>query len=160
MTWAVTAIAVTAVSAGFTAYASNEQGKTSAKIANNNAIVADYQAQDAQRRGEDAAIAAQRAARQLGSSQRAGMSARGIDISDGTAADLIDQTDFFGQQDANISRANAAKEAWGLRARKSGFEGEAMAARANGQNAATGSLLGGAAGVSSQWNRYNNPNLK
>ena len=149
MSWISVGIAV--AGAVTSAYAANQQAKTSQKIANNNAIVAEYQAQDAQQRGEQEAQAARRQAEQLAGAQRAAMSARGLDISDGTAADILDQTNFFGQEDARISRMNAAKEAWALRARKGGFEAEGKAARQQGNGQMIGSLLGGAGKVSSRW---------
>ena len=157
MSYMTIAMAITAAAAGASAYGQYQQGKTNQKIANNNAVVAEYQAQDAQRRGEEEAQAARRQAQQLAGAQRATMASRGLDISDGTPADILDQTDFFGAEDARIARANAAKEAWALRARKGGFEAEGRAARSAGNWGATGSLLGGAASVSGQWANYNRP---
>ena len=157
MSYMTIAMAITAVAAGASAYGQYQQGQASQKIANNNAIVAEYQAQDAQQRGELEAQAARRQAQALEGAQRATMASRGLDISEGTPADILDQTNFFGQEDARISRMNAAKEAWALRARKAGFQGEATAARSAGNWGATSSLLGGAASVSGQWANYNKP---
>lgn len=148
-------IGLAIASAATAAYSANQQAKTSQKIANNNAVVAEYQAQDAQRRGEEEAAQARRQAQQLAGAQRATMSSRGLDISEGTPADILDQTDFFGQEDARISRANAAKEAWALRARKGGFEAEGRAARQAGNGQMVGSLLGGAGKVSARWSGNN-----
>jgi hypothetical protein len=137
------------LSALVSAKGSYDQNKVAQGIADNNAAIAETQAQDATRRGDEEAAAAMRRARQLAGAQRAGFSARGIDIAEGTAADIIDQTDFFGQVDAATARTNGQKEAWNLRARKRGYEIESNASNPN--RAAAFSLLGSAGSVSKQW---------
>lgn len=143
------ALGVAIVGAITAASAANSQAKANRAIANNNAAIAEAAAQDAGKRGEQNAIQAQQRARQVASAQRAAFSARGVDISDGTAADVIEQTDFFGQQDAATARTNANKEAWNARAQKRGYEVEAAANDPG--RATTYSLLGSATGVA---NRY------
>lgn len=137
------------VGALVSAKGAHDQADTNQKIASNNAAIAESQAQDATRRGDEEASAAMRRARQVAGAQRAGFSARGIDITDGTAADILDQTDFFGQVDAATARTNGQKEAWNLRARKRGYEIEGNANNPN--RAATTSLLGSSGAVAKQW---------
>lgn len=93
-----------------------------AQVAQNNAQVAEWQAQDAQRRGEEEAQAVRRQGDQIRGSQRATMAARGLDLAEGTSAELIAQTDFFSLADQTTARNNAAREAWGVgcKARTSG----------------------------------------
>lgn len=134
---------------GFTAYSQAASAKAAAKA---NAQQADMAAQDAIKRGDQQAADAQRNARQMVGAQRAAFSARGIDISDGTAASLIDQTDFFGQADAVTARNNARKEAYAYRARAAGFNAQADAESPLLSTA--GSLLGSAGTVSDKWLRY------
>lgn len=132
-----------------------QQAKVSARVAENNAIIANRQAEEAERVGEENAQAIRRRASQLTGQQRAAFSARGIDISEGTPADIIDQTDFFGQADAITARNNARKQAWGYRAQGANFAGQGAAATSSGYLSATGSLLGGASSVADKWKNYN-----
>lgn len=137
------------VSALVSANAARVQAQTNQAIARNNQQIAEAQAQDAQRRGEIEAQQAQRRARQVAGQQRATMSARGLDIGEGTPGELIDQTEFFGMQDAQTARFNAAKEAWGARMQGRGY---GIQASANDPSAAfTGSLLSSAGSVASKW---------
>ena len=140
------------VSALTTAYAAQQQAKTNQEIANNNVAIADAQADDAKARGEQQAIDAQRKARMVASAQRAAYSARGLDISVGTPADVIEQTDFFGQADAATARTNANKEAWGDKMKGRGYGIQAAANDPN--NALFGSLLGSAPAVANRWYSY------
>lgn len=137
------------VSALTTAAAAYQQARTNKAIAKNNQEVANFAADDAQRRGETKAMESQRKARQVASAQRAAYAARGLDMSVGTPADVIEQTDFFGQADAATARDNAAKEAWGLKMQGRGFGIQASAA--NGNEAFATSLLGSAGAVSDKW---------
>lgn len=141
----------TLAAAGISAYSSMQQGKVAQQVANNNAKMAEYAAQDAQKRGEEEAAAVQRRAAALKSSQRAALAANGLDLSYGTAADLQDQTDFFGQADAATARTNASREAWRLRSGGQQEIAAGKAARSNANLAAAGSLLGGAGSVASKW---------
>lgn len=138
-----------AVLGGVSAYQQSATAKATAKY---NAQQADVAAQDAIKRGDDEAARAQRNANQMVGAQRAAFSARGIDISDGTAASLIDQTDFFGQADAVTARNNAKKEAYAYRARAAGFNAQADAESPLLSTA--GSLLGSAGNVADKWYRY------
>lgn len=99
------------VSAIVGAVGARNQAKANHAIAQNNMAIADMQAEDSLKRGEQQAQEAQRKARAIASAQRAAYSARGLDISEGTPADVIEQTDFFGQADAATARTNARKEA-------------------------------------------------
>ena len=134
-----------------------QQSVVAQKTAEANAKNAEIQAQDAQRRGEKDAIAIQQKGAAYKSAQRVNMAAKGLDLSYGTAADLQDQTDFFSQSDAATARTNAAKEAWSLRARKAGYQAEAMSNSP--YMAAGGSLLGGAGQVADRWYRFNSGRL-
>ena len=116
-----------------------------------NAKMSEYAAQDAQRRGEDEAAAIQRKAASLKSSQRVSLASRGLDIGYGTAGDLQDQTDFFGQMDASTARYNAANQAWSARAQGTLAKAEVRAAAYQGALGAAGTLLSGAAQVASKW---------
>ena len=145
-------LALSAAGAATSVAGAYSQAKSAKQTASYNAQVAEVQAQDARTRGDEEASRVRRQNAQLAGAQRAGFSAKGIDFSDGSAADALDQTDFFSQIDQSTARDNAAKEAWNLRARKAGYEYEARAARP-GQAAFT-TLLSGASGVADKWTRY------
>lgn len=151
MSFAVTAAVVAVIGAGISAYSMVEQGKTAEKVARNNATMAEYAAQDAQKRGEEEAIAAQRRAAALKSSQRVALAANGLDLSYGTAADLQDQTDFFGQADAATARTNASRDAWRMRAGGQQELAQGRAARSNANLQAAGTLLSTAGSVAGKW---------
>lgn len=131
-----------------------QQGQVAKQVARNNATMAEYAAQDAQRRGEEEAQAIQRKASQLSGTQRALMAARGLDLGVGTPAEILDQTDFFAEQDVNTSRFNASREAWSSRARgeQERLEGKYAARNANLQAFST--LLGTAGSVGEKWAKY------
>lgn len=131
-----------------------DQGSVAQQTARNNAIMADYAAQDAQRRGEEEALAVRRKGAAVKSAQQVAQAAKGLDISYGTAADLTDQTDFFNQSDVATTRTNAAREAWNLRAQGQQALAKGKADAMNAQAQAFGSLLGGAAQVSDKWYTY------
>lgn len=100
----------------FSAYGTYQQGQAAQDAARYNAQMAEYAAQDAERRGEEDALAVRRKAASLKSSQRVDLASRGLDIGYGTAQDLQDQTDFFGEQDVATARYNARTQAWSARA--------------------------------------------
>jgi hypothetical protein len=133
------------------AAATYQQGQVQKQIAQNNAVMSEYAAQDAQRRGEEDAMAIQRRASQLSGTQRAVMAGRGLDLETGTAADILDQTDFFAQQDVNTARYNAARDAWSYRARGQQGLYEGRAAARNASMQAAGTLLGTAGSVADKW---------
>lgn len=144
-------VGATLASAGISAASAIQQGKAAEAVARNNAQMAEYSAQDAQRRGEEEALAVQRKGASLKSSQRVALAAKGLDLGYGTAADLQDQTDFFTQSDVATTRSNAAREAWAMRAQGQNALAEGRAAKKNSQLQAAGSLLGGAAKVADKW---------
>jgi hypothetical protein len=133
--------------------AQSDQAAVTSGIARNNATMAEYAAEDAQRKGEQDAMEVQRRAAALKSAQRVGAAAHGLDLGYGTPADLQDQTDFFAQEDVNTVRNNARKDAWGYRAQGQNYRTQASAAQSNGQLAVMGTMLGGAGQVASKWYR-------
>lgn len=138
-------VAGTALAAG-SAYANADMQQ---KMAQRNAAVAGMQADDATRRGDLAAIEAQRRGNALAGAQRAGLSARGLDLSEGTPADIMGQTDFFTQSDVATARTNGRREAWSARAQQGNYRMQADAA--NPGLAMAGTLLGGGGKVADKW---------
>jgi hypothetical protein len=131
-----------------------------AQVQKNNAQLGEWQAKDAIERGQQAENAHRMKVAQMKGSQRASMAARGLDLTEGSALNVLSDTDFMGDMDALVIRDNAAREAWGLREKAKGNKADSMLlqGRANAENptmAATSSLLTGAGSVASSWYSYN-----
>lgn len=122
MGWEVWAYIISAMVAGGAAY---QQSRTTKKVAENNAKIAEFSARDAERRGERDAMRARREGEALKARQRTIMAARGLDLGEGTAQDIQDQTDFFTLVDQATARDNARKEAWGKRMYGAGYSMQA-----------------------------------
>lgn len=144
-------IGMTLATALVSARASYVQGQTAKKIGENNQKMAEYAAIDSLRRGELAAQEVRRRGDAIKSAQRARMAASGLDLNEGTAADLQDQVDFFSETDQATARLNAKKEAWQQRATGSAarFQGDSAATQGNLQAFAT--VLGTGSQVAGKW---------
>ena len=144
-------LAATAISGATAAYGQIQQGRVAAAVGRNNQIMADYAAQDAIKRGDEQAMQAERRGRQVVGAQRAAMSAKGLDLGEGTAAELQDQADFFGKTDAVTARNNGRREAWSDRAQgdMARFQGDNARSQSNLQ--AFGTILGTAGKVAGNW---------
>lgn len=137
--------------------AQNKQADYNAAVARNNAKLAEYQAEDAQVRGEQEAVANQRRTLALRGNQRATMAARGLDLTAGTPQSLIDQTDYFSQVDEGTIRLNADKESYTKRVQGQNATTEAQAFESSKRSpllAGATSLLSSASAVDSKWNSY------
>lgn len=133
-----------------------DMARYNAQVADNNAKASEYAAQDAVRRGDEEAAAIRRNADMLKGSQRASMAARGLDLAEGTAAELQDQTDFFSLTDQATARKNAQREAWSIRTQGANYRSEAAMQRATARGinpmlSAGATLLTGAGHVAGRW---------
>lgn len=156
-------LALSAASTGLSAYGAFQQAgaqkaqmQYSAAVADNNAKIAGWQANDALRRGEEEAQRVRREASQIKGTQRARMAAAGLDLTVGTAQELQDQTDFFSEADAATARTNATNEAWAIRQKGNQYSSDANMSRASARQvspglAATTSLISGGARVADRW---------
>lgn len=141
-------------SALVSAYAQHQQGAAAAQVGRNNQMMANYAAQDAERRGEEDAIKVRQQADQLKGQQRARMAANGLDLTVGTPAEIQDQTDFFKLQDINTTRFNASREAWADRAQGANYNYQGQAARSQANLGAFSTVLGAAGRASQKWDQY------
>lgn len=144
----------------FGAYSNSKAAKTAygaqAQIAANNAQIAGWQADDAMARGRRTASTIRLKANQVKGSQRAAMAANGVDLGEGSALQILADTDLFAGIDANTAMDNAAKEAWAIRNQAAGFTAESNLLKARGDAespgfALAGSLITGAGRVASSW---------
>jgi hypothetical protein len=146
------ALAASLAGTGLSAVGMYNQQQTQKKVAENNAKTADINAQSALAAGERDAQAVQRRASGVEGAQRARMAANGLDISEGTPASLIDQTDFFAAQDVATARNNAKKQAYNSQSQAYGYQAQADGYSPVMGGAAT--LLSGAGQVADRWNMY------
>jgi len=128
----------------------------SAKVAENNARLAEQQAHDAVLRGQTEAARLQLKSRQLKGTQKAELAARGIDLGEGSALNILTDTDFMGKIDSNTAIDNAAKEAWGYENQAGDYRANAEAYRTRAKAESPGmvgfsTLLTGAGGVAKSW---------
>lgn len=131
--------------------ASQQQAKQQAAVGRYNQTMNEYAAQDATSRANQQAIDVQRKAAQIKGAQVSRAAAAGLDLGTGTVAANIDQTDFFGQMDADTARLNGAKDAWAARSagKLARYQGDASAANTRTQANAT--LLSDSAQVAGKW---------
>lgn len=130
--------AVVLATAAYSAYATDQAGKDSQKIAGRNAAVKEAAAADAIERGNEDMMAIRRRTRGVVGAQRAAFAAQGVDVSTGSALDLQNEAKATGQMDEATARKNAFREAWGLTA---GASNERIAG-AYGRRASTSQALG------------------
>ncbi|HEY9146833.1 MAG TPA: hypothetical protein VIN36_09130 [Thiobacillus sp.] len=131
------------------AYGAYQSSKNEQAAYNYNATVNEQQAQDALARGDEAVSEHQRKVDQLKGRQRAVMAANGLDLGEGSALNILTDTDLLGAYDAQVIRKNAEREAWGHRA-QAGLNRYS----ADSQSpllAGTSTLLGGSGTVASKW---------
>lgn len=126
-----------------------------------NAQIAESQARDTLLRGERAEQAFRQDVAQLRGEQRAQMGASGVDLGSTTSAAILTGTDVMSEQDATTIRANALREAWGLRTeatnlRSSARSNRATASAINPLMQAGGTLLTDASRFGAQFTEFSN----
>lgn len=130
--------------------------KFQATMAELNAQAAESDARNSLLRGERAEQRLRLDNAQLKSSQRVAIAGNGIDLGSDTAAAILTSTDVLGEIDANQTKANALREAWGHRTEAVNYRGEATMARGAASGISPGmsaftTLLGSAGQVASQY---------
>lgn len=157
------------VTSASAAYTKSKQERAAydyqAQVAENNSVLAEWQARDAIRRGQEAEGAHRIKVAQLKGSQRASLAGRGIDLTEGSALDILSDTDFMGERDALTIRNNASREAFGHRVESGNYRSNADVLRSRaamekpGMAAGT-SLLTGAGQVANTWYTYKSKGVK
>lgn len=122
-----------------------QQQRYQAKVAEANQKNENARIVDAMDRGEIEARDAARRQSQLAGAQRAAMAANGIDVSFGSAADLMADTAMYGREEQGNIRENTRREITGYDINAANFGGQANAAR----SAATGAIISGGLQVAS-----------
>lgn len=130
--------------------------KFQATMAELNAKAAESDARNSLLRGEREEQRLRLDTAQLKSSQRVSMAGNGVDLGSDTAAAVLTSTDVLGEIDANQTKANALREAWGHRTEAVSYRNDALMKRATAGAispgmAAFSTLLTSAAQVGSQY---------
>lgn len=125
-----------------------------AAVADNNARVAEYQAQQAQAIGAQQEQTSRLETAQVFGAQRASLAANGIDLGQGSATDILTTTAHTGEVDALTIRDNAARTAWAHRVQAQNDTNNAAVTRASASAidptmAGVTSLLGSASSFAS-----------
>lgn len=128
-----------------------QQGKARAIEGEYNAQIAEIRAQDAIEQGDVNLAKHRRQVAAVKGRQVASAAAQGVDVSTGSAANIIEETMILGELDAQVIRRNAEMTAAGLssQADMSRFGGQS--ARRNSNIAAGATLIGGAAKTYAQY---------
>jgi len=143
------------------------------EFADMNAHADELSAQSALDQGNQNIAALTLKAGQLKGTQRADLAANGVDLNEGSAAEIQASADILKQADMSTLKANAARTAWGYRVEATNATLQGINARAQGamgkiaadtSGAAAGaispwssvgtSLLGSASSVMTDWYRY------
>lgn len=167
VTLTIVATALTAAAAGTQMYGQYQEGqaakdmsKYQSQVAKNNALSAEYAAEDARARGRQAEVTQRQRNRLIQGNYRASAAARGVLVDDGSAGDSLVDLAGIGELDALTIRSNAEREALGFEAESSEFMGESRLRKASGKNAVRSAALGSAStlltagsSVSDRWAR-------
>lgn len=118
------AIAVAAVEGIFTyskLKAQKDALKNQAKIAQQNATMSDIQARNTIDQGRNQAEDYQRNISAFRSSQINALADNGIDVSEGSAVDILASTDMMAQADMDNIKYNAALQSWGYKVQETNY---------------------------------------
>lgn len=151
---------MSAVGSYFGAQAQKMALRGAADIADINAQYSERAAQQELLRGQEAVAAATQRAGQVKSAQRAALAANGVDLGEGSAAEILTSTDIAKELDANTLTANAVRAAWGQRIQGANSTNEAIGRRSSANLISSGmagasSLLGSSAQLAQSWYMMN-----
>lgn len=122
--------AMSTVGSYYSALGQKSALKFQATMAELNAQAAESDARNALARGERAEQSVRLDTANLKSTQRVALASNGVDLGSDTAAAILTSTDLLGEIDANQTKANALREAWGHRTEAVNSRNEALMSRA------------------------------
>lgn len=147
-------IGATVLAGGVQAYGQRQQAKYESEVAQQNAKIADMQAENAKQIGSIEEERQRARVRQMIATQRVSFAANNVDAATGTAAEVLGDTAGYGFADAAMIRSNALREAWGFKVDASNERSRAKSARYNGRIGALGTLLTTGAQATGQFANY------
>jgi hypothetical protein len=145
-------------------YQQAQGAKTAAKynaaVADANAKVSEFKAQDAIDRAQTNAEDLGRRQAAMRGRQQATIAANGMDLSSQSAQSILDATDYYGLADQREASNAGSREAWGFRTQGANYQAEAQMQRNRASSisplgAAATSLLGSAGGIADKWTAKN-----
>ncbi len=139
--WLVVSEVVAVAGTAYAAYSTVQANRFEGKVEERNASNAAAAAADALQRGAAEEGAHRMKVQRLISSQKTALGASGVDISSGSALDVLSDTAALGELDALTLRNNASREAWGYKVESGSALARSSAARSRASNAAVGGLL-------------------
>ncbi len=110
-------IGVQAIGASSKSNAEAAAMRGNAEMADMQAALDDERAADAIVRGGERIFVRRLTQAQIRGRQKAVLAARGLSISEGSAFDILEDTDYLAEIDVNTIQTNAEREAWGFRSR-------------------------------------------
>lgn len=164
-TLAIASLVAGGVGAVVSAVGAHQQGEAAAdaaryqaQVANNNAMIAEQNAQRASRVGAEKAAREGMKSRAMVGAAITGSAAAGLDVNSGSPADVIQTNRVIGRLDQEQEVTNAAVTSYGYRAQGTNFTAEAGLDEAKAQQAsiagdvgAFGSLLGNAGSLAGKY---------
>ncbi|HCO7840115.1 TPA: hypothetical protein OB695_000149 [Escherichia coli] len=138
---AIAMVAVTVASTAASVYSQQQSAKYQSAVADQNADIAENQAQDAINRGNAEADQRRREMRLRSGTAAATMGATGAELSSGSALDLFADNTQFGTLDALTTVNNAQREAYGYQVQGMNAQAQGQAARQQANAATTQTLL-------------------
>lgn len=119
------------------------QGRYQSSMYNLNAKMAEFQGEQALKRGERSAIDYEKQVAQLIGTQRTAIAANNVQLGEGSAAEILTDTAVRGAENVVTIRSNAWQEAWGFRAQAAEYRGAGNMAEIGSDFDATQTVLSG-----------------
>ena len=138
--------------------AANAAAKYQAKIGEQNARIAERQAQEVERAGFLTESKHRQRVSALQGTQRAGYAGAGVNVLAGTPGAVFEETEVLGDLDALEIKYQTALDAWAMRNQASNMRAQAALAKSSMASpwlSAGGALLGGAARIGGMIASYN-----
>lgn len=129
------------------AKAQRQAGETNAAIANQNKKIADLNAQDALNQGAADAAEKRTKTRLILGQQRAAIAANNVELSTGTALEVLGDTALFGATDEQRLRENASRRAWGFQVQGQNAQWQGQMDQFRGQQGAQSTYLNAASNI-------------
>lgn len=115
-----------------------------------NSRIRERQAEDALKRGHRAATEVRKKTKRVIGAQRAALAAQGIELDDGSALAIQEDTAAVGEVDALTVQNNAWREAWGFKVEAADLKSRAAFTRIGGESRAKSAVVtGGLAAIQS-----------
>lgn len=140
---AVIPYVIMAIGTAYTMKTEHDAAKYQAEVATENAKLDDQQAQNANAAGSYAADQARIRGNLARGQQMAAFAANNVDMTTGSAADILGDTAMFSAQDQRQARTNAALRAYGFQVQELSDKGAAAYAKYTGKTQMTSTFLQG-----------------